>query len=115
VKAQELRIGNCIYNKFHKDIEIVDHSTIRYIEIGEHNDYAPIPLTRKRLKDFGFKRSLHTYWFIGSFGGDYYTGGIFELTHYELAPIKYVHQLQNLYFALTGEEITSLSDNDSGK
>lgn len=31
---------------------------------------------------------------------------IYEINDHQLCEIKYLHQLQNLYFALTGEELT---------
>jgi len=69
----------------------------------------PIPLTEEWLLKFGFEIKQ------GRFGNEYwgkinlYTSSdkkiVFCFDGY-LKGIKYVHQLQNLYFALTGNELT---------
>lgn len=74
--------------------------------------FYPIKLTEEWMEKFGFFRN----------GGKYYTNTdapFFELqdhsngklqilktNFYPSQRIQYVHQLQNLYFALTGEELT---------
>ena len=64
-------------------------------------DLKPIPLTEEWLLKFGFRES-NKYLFKYKLGlkkrGDNY--------FYDNISIKHVHQLQNLYFALTGEELT---------
>lgn len=112
MKANELRIGNwmnwegdeaqwTLYN--FKDLEFTDS----YI------DCEPIPLTEEWLVKFGFKKPAHSW-----------IGSKFHLSQYDrdkelwicalnknnaiLSNIRYVHQLQNLYFALVGEELESL-------
>ena len=111
ITANELRIGNFILNSNGK-IEVVE--TLRYglinsYDIGDEETcgedcYNHIPLTEEWLNKFGF-----TGWDLG-----YYTllmdrGVFFILTEDGMTIIsrnvKYVHQLQNLYFALTGEEL----------
>ena len=69
----------------------------------------PIPLTEEWLLKFGF--SLVSYRFFISGGHEvrssafmfnrfsYFIGSIY------IAEVEYVHQLQNLYFALTGKEL----------
>lgn len=90
----------------------------------------PIPLTEEWLLEFGFKKANEKEIYPNSFIKNnvlrsrlylrtYYKGGYlwgfitkskFELTRhhefYDGKPIYYVHQLQNLYFALTGKELT---------
>jgi hypothetical protein len=78
------------------------------------SDCEPIPLTEEWLKRFGFEKTIaddvnHHF--------DYYTdekisaGNLWEhdkgFCHdYDMGgEIKHVHQLQNLYHALTGEEL----------
>jgi hypothetical protein len=78
-------------------------------------DFQPIPLTEEWLLKFGFEyhhdtphpnkvfRKLHTEGFIDLEQiKHYYYGGSFTSVE-----CRYVHQLQNLYFALTGEELTT--------
>lgn len=139
IKAEELRIGNLIYDDFN-EVHIVEK-----IESKKYNDWngsdpslfvfskpideyngmytcdvvSPIPLTEEWLLKFGFlkddRKSKHailsTMYFLGhglklwsiingtrfrhDFNCDYLTG----------INIDYVHQLQNLVFTLTGEEL----------
>lgn len=76
------------------------------------HDYDPIPLTEEWLLKFGFENFLGGY----SIDGFRYWPSDKEFTIYEdewmNAPdscrvhVEFVHQLQNIYFALTGEELT---------
>ena len=70
----------------------------------------PIPLTEEWLSKFGFENAFADKWdgmewmpceFIN--GKLYYTP---DMHHHASKGIENVHQLQNLYFALTGEELT---------
>lgn len=85
LKANELRIGNWIHvnvtDGTTKNIQ-VDADAIK--EIDEYpKGFEPIPLTHEIVH----KANYHpTQWSI-------------------LSQIKYVHQLQNLHFALTGKEL----------
>lgn len=117
MKASELRIGNLIWDDRKQKAKFVNHRVIN--DLASNNNplpYSPIPLTEECLENFGF---------IWTESGWYYkedcpypcTGGVFTLRiskykdYYTLldngaGPIlKYVHQLENLYFALTGEEL----------
>lgn len=126
MKANELRIGNLVYrtNKLTKEkltIELTA-SCILYISAnGEISSfiYEPIPLTEEWLTKFGFKEHdfehigyvPETYHRIESKIGYMVIDSQFEFTlnyggEYSSEEIKNVHQLQNLYFALTGEELT---------
>ncbi len=64
----------------------------------------PIPLTKKWLKALGFEKKPG-YYILDRFVlldcVDGFLLGDIDLN----VKIKYVHQLQNLYFALTGEEL----------
>lgn len=73
------------------------------------NEIYEIPLTEEWLVRFGFSE--------GDFGGKcfmyrsmtiYQQHDEFRLfaMHYTKGTLKYVHQLQNLYFAITGEVLT---------
>lgn len=71
----------------------------------------PIPLTDEWLEKFGFnkfpnqkKYDMDNFWACGLRNGNEW--------HFEDLEcfVKYVHQLQNLFFALTGEELTIKED-----
>lgn len=115
MKANELRIGNFLQGKDGKlavVCEIYEEEYKAYSGMITKLPTTPIPLTEKWLIDFGFSGqpcdyakdklivclkdsdSFHTK------GRTYYNSWVIL----EKQP-KYVHQLQNLYFALTGEEL----------
>jgi len=109
MKANELRIGNIVKGP-NCEFAISNGSTIDFCK-----EFTPIPLTKEWLVKFGFKRKH-----FKSTGTDHFTIG--EVTIFcdtisgsivydmlitiNAINLDYVHQLQNLYFALTGEELT---------
>lgn len=107
MKANELRIGNLVYLTDKDKIwEILDGHEID--ECDDNPLVNPIPLTEEWLLKFGFvsnpyedryeKGSIHIEC-IKTKGEKYLW--IENMPH-----IKYVHQIQNLHFALEGEELT---------
>jgi hypothetical protein len=120
MKASELRIGNWVQHTeiwsyrngdakcFNFPLLISDF----YAEVEctiEIEKLQPIPLTEEWLLKFGFIKYGMSYadsifvinlWSNGLFMPQY------QYRHGKRNPIKYVHQLQNLYFALTSEELT---------
>ena len=111
MEKNEMRIGNYIKTKSEGIIPIE-----RGWQIDEGEETEPIPLTEEWLLKFGFYFDLKTdydgYWKKYKEGfeiriykfEDYFEYG-WQLGH-DPIKIKYVHQLQNLYFSLTGEELT---------
>lgn len=111
MKASELRIGNLV------KVPTTDGSDV-FTQIEPSNychewnseisieSYNPIPLTEEWLVKFGFVKTedifKNIYHSIEKFQMENinYFVGITE------TKLLYVHQLQNLYFALTGEELT---------
>ena len=109
--ANELRLNNWVNFKF-SDLNsnvMICHNDLRNFErnikIGEFNNiYKPIPLTEEWLVKFGFEEALNGWWSDDELWS--YENKKFYLgASTYLANITYVHQLQNLYFALTGEEL----------
>ncbi len=129
MKAEELRIGNFVYMdimteevKIEKRVYAVNYLMIRdAIEYGDGWTGSPIPLTPEWLTKFGFNskyKSVHMHWNLGPFDLEQksdvdddnnfipqeniwyfgYSGWVVD--------VVWVHQLQNLYFALTGKELT---------
>ena len=112
MKANELRIGSIVYiGKEINIIELVDFADI--YENDTLKQFEPIPLTEEWLINFGFELCDNTKYNIWSnehfvitdilMQGDSFLWFIQEA---ESLDLDYVHQLQNLYFALTGEELT---------
>ncbi len=91
IQSNELRIGNIVQKQ--GEFFIVDFITIRMA----HN-YDPIPL----INVDGF---LHALELPKNIHIDYISDQGKYLIHGEEIQIKYLHQLQNLYFALTGTEL----------
>lgn len=116
MKASELRIGNFIENT---DSQMASYMVVNadVIKQNEHTMYAslePLPLTEAWLLKFGFNEYMSKSDLRISIGG-----GVLMQFHFGVNQIEcwigdeisktdviYVHQLQNLYFALTGEELT---------
>jgi hypothetical protein len=125
MKVNELRIGNKFYLP-NGEIGTISYHEIRLLIVAmEKPNYNPIPLTEEWLLKFGFEdvdlNMSGSNWLVKEQKGLWrqairiaYSEKSEEwsLTLECVSPptlsivrLKYVHQLQNLYFALTGEEI----------
>lgn len=107
IQANELRIGNlvnmtCDNASFNARIYVGDFMDIN---MG-YKLVDPIPLTEEWLLKFGFIES-ETCFKKGFLMFRFYESGLFipNIGSVEMKEVKYVHQLQNLYFALTGSEL----------
>ena len=123
MKANELRIGNWVKLKDSDPIENYQISQIyeRGVNSGSvgmlYDIIEPIPLTEEWLEQFGFdkdgfKQCEFTNWgikvkkdqhAISEHNWIVFHGFMNQFS--EIASLKHVHHLQNLYFALTGEEL----------
>jgi hypothetical protein len=106
MKATELRIGN-YYLAFGVDLKQVETLTKDKILI----DFQPIPLTEEWLKKFGFEKVIVDSWYSKLAENkntiNISKSGLVAINDDKpIRSIEYCHQLQNLYFALTGEELT---------
>ena len=130
MKAQELRIGNCVSDRDGKVIKIDFFEYLandfdckfgqkqflnneENFPITEFTDYAePIPLTEEWLLKAGAKK---THDLLNIFELDrfelypFYTHGFWKVVDKEtktyITKASYVHELQNMYFVLNGEEL----------
>jgi hypothetical protein len=112
MKANELRIGNFVsIDGVLKPIKVFIIDTT---ETSVNTKYKPIPLTEEWLLKFGFVYNIDSYYkrhteSETNFDWDIETGLYIiddnGLVLKDISHIEYVHQLQNLYFALTGEEL----------
>ena len=118
ITASELRIGNYVFdgNRELTQVKSIIEGAINY-ELDYGNLWAnqecyfenlnPIPITEEWLLKFGFEKCeyLKNTWDNGSI----IISLKYDIFYYELlngtVDIKYIHQLQNLYFALTGKEL----------
>ena len=123
MEANELRVGNWV----HHDINVWSYrsedgaiskcdgnfpwSESDWYAIGECtmllDDVEPILLNEEILLKCGFITSngeLGKEYWNNNFKLDYYRES-YQFDWYMCTQIKYLHQLQNLYFALTGEEL----------
>jgi hypothetical protein len=124
MKANELRIGNYYYGDvlFPSEYNVITANDLVELDSDPLDDYyQPLPLTEEWLIKFGFIK-VGSEWKlfpcfevqIIAFNEDNYNGVMFytRTIHTDYTPIycgnyiNYVHQLQNLYFALTNEELT---------
>lgn len=111
---RELRIGNYVYagkNNFVCRFESFYGMT--NFE-SKPDNYSPIPLTEEWLLKFGFEKDddVNQYWICSELNHLIYvyyekSRSCFAMIYNgsQFCVIQYVHQLQNLYFALTGEEL----------
>ena len=124
MEAKELRIGNLIKFISTDDIDVVLDINTRIIKKPSINnvnitDVEPILLTEEWLLRFGFKNLDDSQFYNKKTSKKYYLltsshQGYTEICVNDIcggqAVTKYVHQLQNLYFALTGEELVLSSE-----
>lgn len=125
MQANELRVGNLLH--YVNEPELVLPDVVEVESITEYginlpveddisvssvdynfDDLEGIPLTEEWLLKFGFQKKD-----LGNF--EHHFNGfplqknqecfLYFTFNHRYRDVKYVHQLQNLYFALTGEEL----------
>lgn len=115
MKASELRVGNFIrFNNLIQPEEIITINPRFFCSAMCNKDfdingyYKPIPLTEEWLLKFGFKKENTLHDGTSVYNGTpylYFKDGYARIS-IKTPDIEYVHQLQNLYFSLTGEELS---------
>lgn len=124
MKASDLRIGNLIYNGI-GEVFPVNGETINNFNAGQAvlGVFKPIPLTEEWLIKMGFEKDYKLEELeenrLKQWGyGDIQYANFIRICYHEtgkfttsfhgtpLTKPKCVHQLQNLYHSLTGEELT---------
>ena len=120
LKCTDLRIGNLVYsketNKHQKITGLTDENPFIDAITFDYTNYdeiEPIPITEEILFNFGYRKEHGKYFKNNSllrFIGEevfYWRGEIKDAEFQEyITSIKYVHQLQNLYFVITQCELT---------
>ena len=131
IKANELRLGNYLQlegenfrvSEIQNNLQCVElkRKNLENPRLNDYeecdldcNDLLPIPLTEEWLLKFGFKLDMENFNWNAAIGeneiGDFklalrYSERIGWFFQSKCTVLKYVHQLQNLYFAITGEEL----------
>jgi ABC-type phosphate transport system substrate-binding protein len=114
MQANDVRIGNWVRQR----------ESDTYIQIEQYllcNEelchYQPIAITEEWLLKFGFYKSMSWTYAIelkGNLKLVYYLGekgwSIGFKSYSDFSNLKYVHQLQNLYWVLCGEELKMEGD-----
>jgi len=102
-----LRVGNLVYdNKSQSNITITESN------IGDIKNFEPIPITSEWLEELGFQRRLQNKTGYPTqrnnkveFRLDSSDNYDWENSVNNLPKVKYIHQLQNIYFTLTEREL----------
>lgn len=117
MKANELRIGNWVYIPQHKENKQIGaiYENGRFMTKDFQHSFSsiecasPIPLSEEWLLKFGFEKKengvfINNIAISNTHGWFTYNASFYEYDN--LIDIDHVHQLQNLYFSLIGEELT---------
>lgn len=120
IEAKDLRIGNCfdyngqtvyvlnIFKDGKVDFGYFEDSVGFLRRLTDEDCPKPIELTEEWFLSFGFKKG-NGFFFKGKFiiHYDNHDGFNFKYDDHLLRRLKHVHHLQNLYFVLDGEELTT--------
>lgn len=105
--VRELRIGNYVHNNI--ESFAIQAKDLVFLLAFDNEHYAePIPLTEEWLLNFRFKvdesivvkttlntSNIHEFYYYNKINGDTFR-----------KDVRYVHEYQNLYLSLTGQELT---------
>lgn len=115
MEAKDLRVGNLVIGRIGIPVEVGVHALVKLQE-GEPG-YDPIPLTSDWLFKLGFEDNGLSFSNCNIYERDDLRILVnrahkdFAFTHKNISPpslsmrtVKYVHELQNIVFAITGKE-----------
>ena len=120
MKATEIKCNNYVmlYNNVAR---IIPNDFVKWSdEKWEMKDFKPIPLTEEWVLKFGFEREGNINWWNMPKESSYKAHHLMEMVNawtwfidfddtgdntHLVSGFNYVHQLQNLYFALTNTEL----------
>lgn len=109
MKATELRVGN--WYRFDgptpNQFEQIEAQDIVELQDDPCEDaFKPIPITEEWLVKFGFEKR-ESIWTLNEICISSWFSFRYSEDPLKVQEIDFVHQLQNLYFALTGKELTT--------
>lgn len=113
MKTSEFRIGNkiqcgseivTIREIYNDEVDTPEHGIVT----PHHPQVTGIPLTEEWLVKMGFEKKHYdeSYYHVTRhhlYPRDYYF--VYRIPGSSLKQVGFVHEVQNLYFALTGEEL----------
>jgi len=102
IQANELRLGN--YVDYYKEIIVLPH-----LQSGLLKRIKPIPITEKWILKLGFEPTGFDSYSFDGYEFSFENNSFFNKTVLVKKYVNSVHQLQNLYFALTGKELEKYS------
>lgn len=115
MKANELRVGNLVTLPYEKDkVHVVRGIDIQFLQEGmDENAMMPIPISERWLKHFKIDEiiknveGLNLAICFRAFPiGHWKDGSItIYINDFVKIHVKYVHELQNLHFTLTGQDL----------
>jgi hypothetical protein len=127
MKANELRIGNWYKDSYYFTTynQITAEEILELKDNPDYNYYNPIEITEEGLLRFGFTlNKIDNYYFIQNSDGYIHSIKYFEKDEFldedsgwayfiddsdaachRLCMINYIHELQNLYFAINKTEL----------
>jgi hypothetical protein len=120
IKSNELRIGNlvnyeneayCVWSEIRKYSVTLDNLKTRHIGAAAYDEIDPIQLTEEWLLKFGFEEKNKWFKKDDVMLGYISTDENLQLEwktcvgDWVLINVTHVHQLQNLYFALTKQDL----------
>lgn len=119
MEAKELRIGNWVRG-FIGEFPISAHAINELDNNPDYEVLKPVPLTGDRLVAFGVKKINNSMFRMGAITFQFHTDMSLEamqerdikdgfricLNGKFICNLFYIHEIQNLYYALTGEELT---------
>jgi hypothetical protein len=119
MEAKELRIGNCV-SIDGQIVQLGEDALEVLFAARNYTDLTPVPLAGEILESIGFQQHgegefyyFHPHYSVRDKAIKLYSTSdnchleykVEGIDNWQLIEIKYLHQLQNLYFALTGEEL----------
>lgn len=125
IQPHELRIGNCLQRLDGSILYVTAQDILTISEWDKSKGLLPkpIPLTEEWLINFGFENDGHNDWKIADrlkmeyvfqiredLEGNVSSCGVMGISFLDTVQnfawnIKYVHQLMNLHFSITGTEL----------
>lgn len=127
IQQKELRVGNYVHvptldnelyemstiSRYGRDCSVTDNKLGYQSSILDIENINPIPLSEEWLINLGFEEDMSTFYYNAKIASIYlhtpYSGSknwnVKANGGDKLTSVQYVHQLQNLFYVLTGEDL----------